>query len=211
MGRRALISLDGSHHGAGSLHDVAPGRIAPWRRVRAADASKLDIAVRHMSVMKKKFAYRSWFYFRQGWALYFAFIFAAINTLTVTYYLAIENLPFLHDVFTSFGLYVLTAVSAAIPLLTIVGYLHYRRSRAYASEVEVGIEQNPYFYKIPPGFNKEVQWPLFLKFSEILVKLANNEKLSDKDLEEIKALQEKISRLIDGESIGVSKRTDFDS
>ena len=30
--------------------------------------------------------FRAWFYFRNGWSLYFAFIFAAINTLTVTYY-----------------------------------------------------------------------------------------------------------------------------
>ena len=34
--------------------------------------------------------------------MYFAFIFAAINTLTVTYFLAIENYPALKAVFPSF-------------------------------------------------------------------------------------------------------------
>ena len=43
--------------------------------------------------MKSNLAFRAWFYFRQGWSTYFAFIFAAINTLTVTYYLAIEKIP----------------------------------------------------------------------------------------------------------------------
>ena len=47
--------------------------------------------------MQKKSGFRGWYYFRQGWSLYFAFILAAINTLTVTYYLAIENLPFLKE------------------------------------------------------------------------------------------------------------------
>ena len=49
--------------------------------------------------MKQNIGFRAWFYFRQGWATYFAFIFAAINTLTVTYYLAIENYPFLNNIF----------------------------------------------------------------------------------------------------------------
>ena len=43
--------------------------------------------------------YRGWYYFRNGWSIYFAFIFAAINTLVLTYYLAIERAPFLKDIF----------------------------------------------------------------------------------------------------------------
>ena len=46
--------------------------------------------------------FRGWFYFRQGWSMYFAFLFAAVNTLTVTYYLAIERYPLLHDLFPTF-------------------------------------------------------------------------------------------------------------
>ena len=45
--------------------------------------------------MAKNLGFRGWFYFRTGWSTYFAFIFAAINTLTVTYYLAIEQAPIL--------------------------------------------------------------------------------------------------------------------
>jgi len=31
--------------------------------------------------MPKHTGFRGWFYFRMGWSTYFAFIFAAINTL----------------------------------------------------------------------------------------------------------------------------------
>ena len=51
---------------------------------------------------KKNLSFRGWYYFRTGWSTYFAFILAAINTLTVTYFLAIENYPSLKLVFPSF-------------------------------------------------------------------------------------------------------------
>ena len=51
-----------------------------------------------MTVARNR-GFRAWFYFRNGWSLYFAFIFAAINTLTVTYFLAIERYPVLNEIF----------------------------------------------------------------------------------------------------------------
>ena len=67
--------------------------------------------------MGKNPGFRAWFYFRQGWSTYFAFIFAAINTLTVTYFLAIDNYPSLKTIFPSFEIYILIVVSIGIPLL----------------------------------------------------------------------------------------------
>ena len=49
--------------------------------------------------MGKNIGFRSWFYFRTGWSMYFAFILSAVNTLTVTYYLAVEKVPFLVEIF----------------------------------------------------------------------------------------------------------------
>lgn len=70
--------------------------------------------------MKRTLPFRAIFYFRTGWSLYFAFILAAINTLTVTYYLAIEKLPLLKDVFPTFGSYLMVAVVIGVPLLMAV-------------------------------------------------------------------------------------------
>ena len=51
--------------------------------------------------MRNNLGYRGWFYFRTGWSIYFAFIISAINTLVLTYYLAIENISFLKEIFPS--------------------------------------------------------------------------------------------------------------
>ena len=76
---------------------------------------------------KQKVGFRGWFYFRMGWSTYFAFILAALNTLTVTYYLAIEKFPPLELIFPSFGQYVLIIAVIGIPLLIIIGYVHFKR------------------------------------------------------------------------------------
>ena len=60
--------------------------------------------------MGKPKGFRGWYYFRMGWSTYFAFIFAAVNTLTVTYYLAIEKVPTLMSIFPTFIQYVFNCI-----------------------------------------------------------------------------------------------------
>lgn len=152
--------------------------------------------------MRKTVGFRGWYYFRIGWSTYFAFILAAINTLTVTYYLAIENIPFLQTIFPTFVSYVITIVSIGIPLLVAIGYIHYKRSAAYSSETDVIAESNPYNYKLPPrGWNQTVNYPLYLLLTEMIIKSSKNEQFSDDELLEIKNLQKKIKLLIDGEFV----------
>ena len=78
--------------------------------------------------MKTNLGYRGWFYFRMGWSTYFVFILAAINTLTVTYFLAIDNYPALKAIFPSFEQYVVLIIGTGIPLLVMVGYAHYKKN-----------------------------------------------------------------------------------
>ena len=93
---------------------------------------------------KNSVPFRAWYYFRMGWSTYFAFILAAINTLTVTYFLAIDNYPSLKLVFPSFEIYILIIVSIGIPILIVIGYAHFKRTQAFKSEIDVMIESNPY-------------------------------------------------------------------
>ena len=152
--------------------------------------------------MKKTVGFRGWYYFRMGWTTYFAFILAAINTLTVTYYLAIENIPILQTIFPTFVTYVVIIVSIGIPLLIAIGYIHYKRSAAYSSETDVIAESNPYNYKLPPrGWNQSVNYPLYLLLTEMIIKSSKNEQFSDEELLEIKNLQKKIKLLIDGKFV----------
>ena len=84
--------------------------------------------------MPKNTSFRGWYYFRMGWSTYFAFIFAAINTLTVTYFLAIDNYPILKEVFPTFVIYTILVACVGIPLLTFIGYIHFKRTPSYSAE-----------------------------------------------------------------------------
>lgn len=160
--------------------------------------------------MKQRTGFRAWFYFRQGWGTYFAFIFAAINTLTVTYYLAIEKAPILKEIFPSFLIYVLVFTSIGIPVLTIIGWIHYRRTAAYGSEAEVQLESNPYMYKAMPGWQKTVIFPFYNKMLDVMLKNSKNEKLTEKDIQEIIELQKKFNDLEQGKMIGSPRKISDD-
>ena len=148
--------------------------------------------------MSRKRPFRAWFYFRQGWTAYFAFIMAAVNVLTVTYFLAIENYPSLQVIFPTFVHYILAAVIIGVPLLVLIGYAHYKRTQAFSAEADITAEAYPYWYKLPPGWNKEVVFPLYLSMLNIMIKMSKNEKLSTEEADEITNIQKSLSTLIDG-------------
>ena len=153
--------------------------------------------------MGKNLGFRAWFYFRQGWSVYFAFIFAAINMLTVTYFLAIENYPTLKEVFPSFEQYVLIAVVIGVPLLTLVGYAHYKKTPSYRAEADVWMESNPYQARVL--INSQFSLSLNLKMINLITKLSNNEKISQVELDELKGLQKKFEGHLDKRTISNKK------
>ena len=149
--------------------------------------------------MKRNLGYRGWFYFRQGWSVYFAFIFAAINTLTVTYFLAIENYPFLKEIFPSFLHYIIIVPVIGIPFLVLIGYAHYKRTASFKAEADINIEANPHFRRIL--LNTEVLLPSYLKLLELIVKLSQNEKLSQEDMNQISILKNELGEHIEKRQI----------
>ena len=153
--------------------------------------------------MGKNLGFRAWFYFRQGWSVYFAFIFAAINMLTVTFFLAIENYPTLKEVFPPFEQYVLIAVVIGVPLLTLIGYAHYKKTPSYRAETDVWMESNPYQARVL--INSQFSLSLNLKMINLITKLSNNEKISQVELDELKELQKKFEGHIDKRTISNKK------
>ena len=141
--------------------------------------------------MDKKRGYRGWFYFRIGWSTYFAFIIAAINTLTVTYYLAIENYPTLKALFPTFEQYIIIIMAIGIPLLSFTGYAHYKRTKAFRAETDIWIESNPWQARLL--VNTEMILELNQKLTEFIIKLSKDEKLNDDQLKELIDLQKKFS------------------
>ena len=145
--------------------------------------------------MRDNLGFRGWFYFRQGWSVYFAFIFAAINTLTVTYFLAIDNYPFLKDVFPSFIHYIVIVVLVGIPLLVLIGYAHYKRTASFKAEADIHIEVNPHMRRML--INTEFMLSMSLQLSELSMRLMNNEKLTSDEMDRLKHLQKEFQKQID--------------
>lgn len=157
--------------------------------------------------MAKNIGFRGWFYFRQGWSVYFAFLFAAINTLTVTYYLAIEKIPELQIIFPSFIQYVLIIVSFGIPALILIGYFHYKKTSAYKSEADIHSESNPYMGRMV--VNSEMLIQLNIKLTYLMIKLVNDEKLTKEEFEEINLLQKNLSNYSSKRKFADKKDIDF--
>ena len=126
--------------------------------------------------------------------------------LTVTYFLAIENYPVLDTLFPSFLHYVFIAVVIGVPMLILVGYIHYKRSAAFSAEADINVEAYPYWYKLPPGWNKEVVFPLYLQMINLMIKISKDEKLSTDETKEMSDIQKSLSTLIEGGYIGKPAR-----
>ena len=145
--------------------------------------------------MSKNKAFRSWFYFRMGWSTYFAFLFAAINTLTVTYYLAIEKVPTLEIIFPTFIQYVVIVSGIGVPVLVAIGYVHYKRSKAFKSEVDIIVETNPYQRRTI--VNTELLLETNLKLIEFLIRLSNDEKINEQEIKDLIEKNKTISKHIE--------------
>ena len=149
-------------------------------------------------MVKESIGFRSWYYFRTGWSTYFAFILAAINTLTVTYFLAIDNYPVLKALFPSFEQYIVIIVTIGIPLLIFIGYLHFKRTQAFKSEIDVLIETNPFLRR--NTVNVDIILRSNIKLMELILKLSKDT-ISEDELNDMKKIQNEITDLIKNRSL----------
>ena len=145
--------------------------------------------------MKEAIPFRAWFYFRMGWATYFAFIFAAVNTLTVTYFLAIENYPSLQVVFPSFVYYIVIVSLVGIPLLATIGYVHFKKSPSFRAESAVSYESNP--WALRDLVNSEYNLVLSMKMLQMITKLSKNESLNVDELDQIQKLEKDLKEFME--------------
>jgi len=129
-----------------------------------------------------------------------------INTVTITYFLAIERAPFLEAIFPTFFHYALAAVTVTVPLLILTGFVHYKKIPGYKSDVEIHMESNPFVYKLPPGWQLNVIMPFLRLQSEILIKLSRSEKLTKEELNKMKKIQNDMDTLLKGGYIGDPSR-----
>ena len=157
--------------------------------------------------MVKNTSFRAWYYFRMGWATYFAFVFAAINTLTVTYFLAIENYPSLQAIFPSFIQYTVIIALIGVPLLVLIGYIHFKRTPSYRSEAAVTFESNPFARRTL--INSELTLKINQELISLLLKMQKGEKIDDNVLEQVQKTQTEISRFVEKRTIFSKEDSEF--
>jgi len=158
--------------------------------------------------MKKNLVFRAWFYFRTGLSQYFSFVIAIGNMFTITYYLLIGNITSFDIIFPSFSSYVIISSIIGIPLLTVIGFIHMKKSHAFKSEADIIHESLPYNYKLMPGIHKECLAPLYLELLRLGTKTLLDEKIGDEEIKKIENLESKLDVLAKGDSLPIPKKFD---
>jgi hypothetical protein len=156
--------------------------------------------------MKRSLPFRAWYYFRTGYATYLTFIMATVNTMVTTYYLAIQKVPALQGVFPTFTIWVIFIVLTVTPLAVFIGWLHLKRSPAFRSEMDITMEANPYYYKLPPGYWREALAPTMLELLRLNLKVISKEPLTEAEISSLKNLQNKLQILIEGGFVGEPRK-----
>ncbi len=157
--------------------------------------------------MKLNFLTRVWFYFRIGYSTYLTFLLGYLSTLVTVYYLAIRNIPSLLDLFPRFVPFAALATIIGVPVAVGIGWMHYKRSSAFESEVDIQVEANPYYFKAPPGKEKDAYVPLYFELLFLLKRLLDKQGLLEADdKQRIKALEEKLQTLMEGGMVGTPRR-----
>lgn len=149
-----------------------------------------------VSLSMRRLLFRAWYYFRIGYGTYLTFLLGFATTVVTVYYLAINNISFLKVIFPSFWIFSIIALVVGVPVAIFMGLFHFKRSQAYSAEVDIGIEANPYYYKVTPGKERELGVPLTVANIDLLLAMARKLSVLTPEVEsELLDVREKYVRL----------------
>jgi len=153
------------------------------------------------------FVYRCWYYFRLGYSTYLTFMLGLVSTLVTVYYLAIKNWPYVLSLFPQFAPFAIMTIVVGVPLSILIGWVHMKRSSVWKAEMDIGVEANPYYYKLPPGYYQEAWTPAYLEILRGMMALLEKEKLlKPEDRARLSELEKKLEKLISGGYVGAPRR-----
>lgn len=151
---------------------------------------------------QKKTAFRNFFYFRIGYATYLAMFIGIVNILTTSYFLAIQQIPGILNVFPTFESYIIFAIIVGIPTIVFVGWLHFKRVGTFSAEAAIYAQAHPYNYKLFPGYHEKVYGPAYLAILKLNIKKIKGEKLTEEEILHVKKLEDQLETLIQGGYVG---------
>ena len=98
-------------------------------------------------------------------------------------------------------------LSIGIPLLVLVGFVHFKRSHSFKSEADILIESNPYQRR--NTVNSELNLRLNLKIVSMMLKVSRKENLSEAEIQEITKIYDEIVSLAKDRNFKNSLDLDF--
>ena len=147
--------------------------------------------------------FRAWFYFRQGYNLYLAFLIGFASNIVVLFRLGVEPNKSLLGIFPSLAIFTAVGLLVAIPVGILTGLYHMKRTGAYAADASVATEANPYIYKVVPGKEKEVFLPLWILTARALTRILDQQKtMTVEERKELENILNKANSLLEGEYVG---------
>lgn len=151
-----------------------------------------------------------------GYSVYIAFFIGFFGNIVVIYKLAIEpvktagSFPLLGLLFPSLTIFIAEALLIAVPAAIYIGLYHMKRTGAFAAEASVGVESNPYVYKVVPGKEQEVFLPLMVLTAKSLAKvMEKQEALTTNERDEFESILSKANKLLAGQVVGQPRRRDL--
>ena len=122
--------------------------------------------------------------------------------------MAIDKIPFLLNLFPSFTHYIGGAVLIGVPILIAIGFIHYKKSPAFRSDVTaMDFETNPFVRR--NLINSELNLELNLMILDLLSRLSNNEKLTGDEFNKIQESRNMIDDFINKRSIKNNKDLEY--
>ncbi len=133
--------------------------------------------------------YRSYFYLKFGYNSILGYPRQILINLAALYVVLVELFPTIRA--NTVQLTVIGFISVAAMLLVSIlgGWIYIKKTRFWSTEIDVSIEANPYNFKAPPGYYREVILPSLL---HIMTKQPVRNTL----------LEDRLRALIRGESVG---------
>jgi len=154
-----------------------------------------------------KTLFRAWFYFRQGYNVYLAFLIGFASNIVVLYRLGVSDNKYLSIIFPSLTIFTIVGLVVAIPVGIFAGLYHMKRTAAFAADASVQTESNPYMYKAIPGKEREVFLPIWILTLRALTKVLDQQKtITTEDRQEMQDILNKANALLEGQYVGLPQR-----
>jgi hypothetical protein len=155
-----------------------------------------------------KLVFRAWFYFRQGYNVYLAFLIGFASNIVVLYRLGVTDNKYLSPIFPTLTVFTLVGLVIAVPVGILAGLYHMKRTGAFAADASVSLEANPYVYRVTPGKEKEVLLPLMILTAKGLAQVMDQLKtMTPEKRSEFEDVLAKADILLKGQAVGLTRQS----